>query len=215
MNALILVDLQNDFTPATDDKPEGALAVPDGNAVVPIINQLLPRFSLVIATQDWHPPDHLSFASQHPGNRAFSTIELDGLPQTLWPDHCVQQTQGAQFLPDLDTGRIDHIIRKGTDPIIDSYSAFYDNGHRQATGLAAYLNDHQAKCIYICGLATEVSVKYTALDGAKLGYETHVIKDACRGVDMRRDDSRLALTEMRDAGAKIVTSSDWLQPTPP
>lgn len=213
MDALILVDLQNDFTPATQDKAEGALAVADGNAVVAGVNRILPQFQLVVASQDWHPADHLSFASQHPGRRAFTAAQIDGITQMLWPDHCVRQTEGAQFLPDLDTGRIDHIVRKGTDQCIDSYSAFYDQGHLKATGLAAYLSDHDVHRVYVCGLATDVCVKHTVLDAAKLGYETFVIRDACRGVRMRAGDIEQALSQMADVGARIITSNQLLAPS--
>jgi nicotinamidase/pyrazinamidase len=210
MDALILVDLQNDFTPATADKPAGALAVPEGNDVVPIANQLIGRFPLVVATQDWHPPDHRSFASQHPGRDVFDTIELDGLEQILWPDHCVQHTTGAEFLPTLTVDRVDRVFRKGTDRDIDSYSGFYDNGHRKATGLADYLKQQGVDTVYILGLATDVCVKHTAVDAVRLGFETCVIYDACRGVDMAPGDVDRAWQQMREAGAALVHSERLL-----
>lgn len=208
MNALIVVDVQNDFTPALDQsKPDGALAVKDGNAVVPIINQLMPRFDLVAATQDWHPPDHKSFASQHPGREVFEIIEWQGLEQVLWPDHCVQETRGAEFVPGLDTSRFDRVFRKGTDRDIDSYSGFFDNGHRKATGLAEYLREKGVNDVYVAGIATDVCVKFTVLDACQLGFSTHLIADACRGVEMNPGDVDRAIDQMRQAGA-TVTSSD-------
>ena len=206
MQALLLVDLQNDFTPATDQKPAGALAVPDGNAVVPIANRLMPYFNLVVATQDWHPPDHRSFASQHAGCDVFDVIELDGLTQVLWPDHCVQNTTGADFLPELHTQRFDKVFQKGTNRDIDSYSGFYDNGHRLATGLADYLNQREVDTVYILGLATDVCVLYTALDACRLGFTTRVICDACRGVNMKAGDVENAWQQMREAGACLTHS---------
>jgi len=206
MDALILVDLQNDFTPETDRKPAGALAVPAGNDVVPLANALQPDFALVVASQDWHPPDHLSFASQHPGRDVFDVIELNGRPQILWPDHCLQHTKGAAFLPDLDMQRVARVFQKGMDRHIDSYSAFFDNGHEKATGLADYLKDREVDRVTILGLATDVCVKYTALDARRLGFETRVIHDACRGVNMNPGDVDRAWAEMREAGATLVDS---------
>lgn len=208
MDALILVDLQNDFTPATEQKPAGSLAVSDGNAVVPIANQLSELFNLVIATQDWHPADHLSFASQHPGKQPFETIDLDGLEQVLWPDHCVQGTEGADLLSGLNTERIDHVVRKGTDRSIDSYSGFYDNDHRKATGLDAYVKSKNVDRVIVMGLALDVCVKFTTLDALKLGFETWVIRDGCRAVEMRAGDGERAFTTMRDAGAHLIDSRE-------
>ena len=207
MNALILVDLQNDFTPATADKPDGALAVPQGNDVIPVVNRLTDHFPLVVATQDWHPPGHRSFASQHPGHDVGEVIQWKGLEQILWPDHCVQQTPGAEFHARLDLSKIHHVIRKGTDPDIDSYSGFFDNGHRQATGLDDLLRQRDVHKAYIAGLASDYCVKWTVLDACELGYRTRVIADACRGVDLNPGDVDRAWQQMRDAGAEIVQSA--------
>jgi nicotinamidase/pyrazinamidase len=211
MQALLLVDLQHDFTPATAQKPDGSLAVPGGNEVVEVANRVMPEFDLVIATQDWHPPDHRSFASQHPGRAVFEVIELEGLQQILWPDHCVQHTQGAAFLPGLNTDRITTVFQKGTDRDIDSYSGFYDNGHRETTGLADYLNDQGVDTVYILGLATDVCVLYTTLDACRLGYETYVITDGCRGVNMNEGDVDAAWQQMRQAGARFIKSDQLVR----
>ena len=206
MNALIVTDVQNDFTPATDQKPDGALAVPDGNAVVPIINQLMPAFDIVSATQDWHPPDHCSFASQHPGHEPGDVIEWHGLEQVLWPDHCVQYTQGAALLADLDLSRLTHVVHKGHNRDIDSYSTFYDNGHVQSTGLGEYLEREGVTDVYLVGLATDYCVKCSALDAVKLGFRTHVILDACRGVNLQPTDVDQAVQQMKQAGVRILHS---------
>lgn len=204
MQALLLIDLQNDFC------RYGALAVTDGNAVVPLANDLAARFDLVVATQDWHPADHGSFAANHLWSKPGQTIILDGLEQILWPVHCVQESFGAQFVNELNLENITEIFQKGTDPLIDSYSGFYDNGHRKSTGLAEYLKEKGVKTVYIAGLATDYCVKFTALDAVKEGFETYVIADACRGVNLQADDSENALAEMQAAGAKIVQSSEVL-----
>jgi len=200
MNALILVDIQQDFLPG------GALAVPDGDAVVPVANELAAAFDLVVATQDWHPRGHGSFASEHEGKEPFEEGELDGLPQTLWPDHCVQGSDGAAFAPGLDLRPVEAIFRKGMDPRIDSYSGFYDNDHRKSTGLAGYLKGRGVDTVYLVGLALDVCVCWTALDARKEGFATFVVEDGCRGLS--DDDVRDALREMRDAGAKVVQSGD-------
>lgn len=202
MNALILVDIQNDFLPG------GALAVPEGDQVIPVANRLMPRFDLVIATQDWHPPGHLSFAASHPGRKVGEVIDLNGLPQVLWPVHCVQGSRGAQLAPTLHTSGIRHIIRKGTDPRIDSYSGFYDNGHRKATGLAELLRQRGASDLYVMGLATDYCVKFTTIDALSEGFRTHVIADGCRGVELKQGDVEAAMAEMKQAGATILLSRD-------
>ncbi len=178
MRALILVDIQNDFLPG------GSLAVADGDRVIPIANRLLPTFSLIIATQDWHPADHASFAANHPGKRIGQLVELDGLPQVLWPVHCVQNTPGAELSPRLDPSEITRIFHKGTDRCIDSYSGFFDNGHRKSTGLTDYLRARNIDQIYILGLATDYCVKFTALDAIAEGFRVSLIEDACRGVNL-------------------------------
>jgi nicotinamidase/pyrazinamidase len=202
MRALVLVDIQNDFLPG------GALAVPDGGAVVPVANRLQSRFPLVVATQDWHPPDHGSFARNHPGKQPFERSELNGLPQTLWPVHCVQNTPGAELAPGLERRRIARLFQKGTDPGIDSYSGFFDNGHRRATGMGAWLKATKAEALWICGLATDYCVKFTALDGIELGFEVHLVEDGCRGVNLERDDVRRALEEMSSAGVVLNASRE-------
>lgn len=204
MKALVLVDLQRDFCQG------GALAVPDGDAVVPVANALIPRFEHVIATQDWHPPTHLSFAQNHAGKEPYQVIELDGLTQVLWPTHCVQGTAGAEFHPALESARIERVIQKGTDPRIDSYSGFFDNGHKKATGLADYLKSSGIDEIYVLGLATDYCVKWTALDAVQLGLRVHLVEDGCRGVGLDPDHVPAALRELRDAGVGIVHSSRLL-----
>jgi nicotinamidase/pyrazinamidase len=202
MNALILVDIQNDFLPG------GALAVPHGDEVIPIVNRLQPLFPLVLATQDWHPDNHGSFAVNHPGKREFEQIELNGLAQTLWPIHCRQGSHGAELAPGLRRGLIKKIFQKGTDPGIDSYGGFFDNGHRKATGLGEFLRSQGVTKVFIAGLATDYCVKFTALDAVTLGFETVVIEDACRGVNIDPNDAAEALAEMRRAGARLVTSRE-------
>ena len=204
MKTLILVDLQNDFLPG------GPLAVPDGDAVIPVVNQLQTLFSLVVATQDWHPADHGSFAANHPGKGLFEGIELNELPQTLWPVHCVQGTLGADFAADLNQDRITTIFQKGTDPSIDSYSGFFDNGHRRGTGLGEWLKDKGVTEVYVCGLATDYCVKFTALDAVELGFKTYFIEDASRGVNLQPDDVEQAIEAMKKAGIQVVQSSQLL-----
>ncbi|MCS7238880.1 MAG: bifunctional nicotinamidase/pyrazinamidase [Thermoguttaceae bacterium] len=202
--ALIIVDVQNDFCPG------GSLPVPDGDQVVPVINRIQPLFELVIATQDWHPANHVSFAANHPGRNVGDVIEVDGLPQILWPVHCVQDSPGAAFHPDLDTSRIVHIVRKGTDPRVDSYSGFFDNARRRDTGLAKLLRELGVSEVTICGLATDYCVKFTALDAKELGFDTTVIVDACRGVDLRPEDVSEAIRLMQSRGIKIAQSTALL-----
>lgn len=202
--ALLLVDIQNDFM------PDGSLPVPKGDQIVPIVNRLQPAFDLVVASQDWHPADHASFASNHEGREPGEAIEVDGLEQILWPDHCVQNSEGAEFHPELSTDRIDKVIKKGTDTRIDSYSAFYDNGHRKATGLGDYLEDKGVDTVYITGLAADVCVKYTALDARKLGLTTYLVTDATYGVDLNEGDVDKAMEEMRDAGVEFTNSDKVL-----
>ena len=177
MNALIIVDVQNDFLPG------GALAVKNGDAVIPVINELQDDFALVVATQDWHPADHKSFASSHPEKKVFEEIMLDGLPQVLWPDHCVQGTAGAQFSSLLNTKKIEAIFRKGMDKNIDSYSGFFDNGKKKATGMGAYLKGRGVTAIYVTGLAADYCVNFTALDGLELGFKSVIISNATKAID--------------------------------
>jgi nicotinamidase/pyrazinamidase len=202
MKALVLVDLQNDFCPG------GALAVPEGDEAIPAANRLQQSSSLVVATQDWHPSDHGSFAINHPGKEPGDVIELAGLEQILWPVHCVQGTPGAELHPDLVKDRIVRIFRKGTDRQIDSYSGFFDNGHRKATGLGDYLKSQSVTEVYVCGLATDYCVKFTALDAVELGFKTFFVKDASRGVNLTPGDVAGAISEMRSTGVAIAESSD-------
>lgn len=205
MKALILVDIQNDFLPG------GALAVPEGDAVVPLANHLLNAFPIVVATQDWHPANHGSFAESHPGKDLFEQIDLNGLPQTLWPTHCVQETVGAQLAPGLDRDRIAKIFPKGTDPRIDSYSGLFDNGRRKSTGLGEWLKERSVREVFVCGLATDYCVKFTALDAAQFGFKTHLIEDASRGVNLQPNDVMNAIAEMERAGVTIVQSPQLRQ----
>jgi nicotinamidase/pyrazinamidase len=206
MKALIIVDVQNDFCPG------GALAVQNGDMTVPVINSILPAFDAVVATQDWHPRDHGSFAVNHLGAQVGQVIDLGGLPQVLWPIHCVQETPGAQFHPDLDISGLDGVFQKGLDPLVDSYSGFFDNGHRHATGLGDFLKARGIAQVYICGLATDYCVKWTALDAIALGFETFVIADATRGVNLSPNDSENALLEVSAAGGNVVVSNQIAGP---
>lgn len=194
MTALILVDIQNDFLPG------GALAVPRGDEILPLVNRLQSQFPLVVATQDWHPANHGSFVVNHPGRKPFEEIELNGLPQTLWPVHCVQHTRGAELAPKLERKHIVRIFQKGTDPGIDSYSGFFDNGHRRSTGMGDWLKGRGVTEVHICGLATDYCVKFTALDAVALDFKTRLIADACRGVNLRPADVEQAIAEMKRAG---------------
>ncbi len=202
MKALIVVDVQNDFLPG------GALGVPGGDEVIGVINRIAGRFELVVATQDWHPPDHGSFADNHPGRRVGEVIDLNGLQQVLWPVHCVAGTPGAALAAALDASRVEKVFHKGTDAGIDSYSAMYDNAHRRSTGLAEFLHGRGVTDAYIAGLATDYCVKFTALDAVGEGFEVFVVADACRGVDLQPGDVARAVEEMKSAGVRVLTSAD-------
>jgi len=199
MKALLLIDVQPDFMPG------GALPVPNGDAIIPLLNALQPQFDLVVATQDWHPAGHRSFASTHPGHAVFTEIDWQGLPQMLWPDHCVQQTPGAILHPDLDTRRVEAIFRKGTDPDIDSYSGFFDNGHRRSTGLAAYLRGRCVQQVYVAGLAADYCVYFTAKDALAEGFEVFVIEDATRAIS--GEGFAKAQADLLARGGHVVHSS--------
>lgn len=195
--ALIVIDVQNDFCPG------GALAVEDGDAVVPIVNRMIEATPHVILTQDWHPVGHSSFASRHAGMSPFETVEMDYGPQTLWPDHCVQGTKGAAFHADLDWTRAELIVRKGFRPAIDSYSAFFENDRTTPTGLGGYLKERGIRNLTLVGLATDFCVAYSALDAARLGLSVTVAMEACRAIDLA--GSLAAMTdEMRRAGVTIA-----------
>jgi nicotinamidase/pyrazinamidase len=198
MKALIIVDIQNDFIPG------GALPVPDGDAIIPIVNSIQTKFDLVVATQDWHPGDHKSFASMHPGKKPFDVIDLEGLTQTLWPAHCVQGSRGAEFHQSLDMQRVEAIFRKGMDSTIDSYSGFADNGHRKTTGLSGYLKDRNITEVYICGLAGDYCVYFTAKDAIAHGFRTVLIEDATRAI--QEVGFNAAKKDLLKSGGHIVIS---------
>jgi nicotinamidase/pyrazinamidase len=200
--ALIIVDMQNDFCPG------GALEVKEGDRIIETINSLAGRFEVVVATQDWHPPEHRSFASAHPGKRPFDLIELNGRKQTLWPPHCIQGTWGAELVKDLDQTRIRTIFRKGMDPDVDSYSGFRDNLKEAVTGLDGYLRSLGIRDIYICGLATDFCVYFTAMDGLEMGYGVWIILDGTKGIDLPRGSLDEKLERFRRDGGKVITSSE-------
>jgi nicotinamidase/pyrazinamidase len=194
---LIVTDPQRDFCPG------GALAVPDGDAIMPAINRLARRFAHVVITQDWHPPGHMSFASVYPGKHPFETIEVGYGPQTLWPDHCVQNTPGAAFHPALDIPHAELVIRKGYHRGIDSYSAFRENDRKTPTGLAGYLRERGFTRATLCGLATDYCVFFSAMDAREAGFETAIVLEASRGIDLDGSLAR-ALGTMRDAGVVLL-----------
>jgi nicotinamidase/pyrazinamidase len=194
---LLVIDVQNDFCPG------GALAVADGDAVVPVINRLMERFAHVVLTQDWHPAGHSSFASSHPAAKPFETVSMPYGQQTIWPDHCIQGTPGASFHPQLNTERAELVIRKGFRPSIDSYSAFYENDRRTSTGLAGYLRERGLRRIFLAGLATDFCVYYSALDARRLGFDTVLSGPACRAIDLS-GSLEVARAEMAKAGVQWV-----------
>jgi nicotinamidase/pyrazinamidase len=196
-SVLLVIDVQNDFCPG------GALAVPDGDAVVPVINQLANRFHNAVLTQDWHPHDHHSFASQHPGAAPFSSVSMPYGDQTLWPDHCVQHSAGAQFHPELRVPCTQLVIRKGFRRGIDSYSAFFENDRITATGLAGYLRERGLSQLTVAGLATDFCVAYSAIDAARLGFEVTVILQACRAINLNGSLEQ-AIGQMRQAGVRLI-----------
>ena len=201
---MILVDIQNDFTPATATKPEGALAVPGGNAVIAVANRLMPDYDLVVATQDFHPAGHKSFASAHDGHNVSEVIDLNGLDQMLWPDHCVHGTVGAELCDELNKDSIGEVVVKGTDPEIDSYSGFFENGHKKSTGLADLLRERGVDAVDVMGLATDYCVKFTALDAVKEGFTTRLIAEGCQGVELQKGDCDAATEEVRAAGVVVI-----------
>jgi nicotinamidase/pyrazinamidase len=198
--ALIIIDVQKDFCPG------GALAVAGGDEIVPVINGLVSGFSVVVATQDWHPRGHVSFASSHDGKNPYDQINLYGTPQTLWPNHCVAGTSGADFHPGLDTSRLTCIIRKGTAQSLDSYSAFIENDKKTPTGLDGYLTRLGVDSLALCGLATDYCVFFSAMDGAALGFSTTVLLDACRGIDVPAGSLEARLEEMKARGIALTHS---------
>jgi len=200
MKALVIVDIQNDFLPG------GALAVPEGDKIIPVVNMLQNYFELVVATQDWHPQNHKSFASNHNNKKAFDVIDLHGLKQTLWPDHCVQGTDGSDFASQLNLNKAEAIFRKGTNAEIDSYSGFYDNGHLKSTGLAAYLRGKKIDEVYVTGLCGDICVFFTAIDSLKEGFQTYIIKDATQ--PLREDDFKKTNETFMQKGGKLISSNE-------
>lgn len=203
MKALLIVDVQNDFCPG------GALEVPNGDQIIPVINQLSKQFDIVIQTQDWHPKGHSSFASSHQGKEPFETIEMPYGEQVLWTDHCVQGSRGADFHADLETNRSQLIIRKGFRKDIDSYSAFFENDDETTTGLTGYLRERDIDTLYTVGLATDFCVKWSVIDGIKEGFNVFVIDDAVKGIDIEGSVDK-AWQEMLEKGAQKVSSADLL-----
>jgi nicotinamidase/pyrazinamidase len=202
MKALLLVDVQNDFMPG------GSLEVPQGDLIIPVINRLQEYFDLVVATQDWHPQNHTSFASNHSDKKPFEKIEIHGIQETLWPDHCVQGSKGAEFHPDLELNKIAAIFRKGMDPEIDSYSGFYDNRYKISTGLSGYLNEKGVTEIYFCGLAADICVYCTITDALKEGFSAMLIEDASRPLSIEAF-TRIK-TELAEKGVRIINSNEML-----
>ena len=198
---LLIIDVQNDFCPG------GSLAVEEGDAVVPVINRIMPLFSRVIATQDWHPSDHVSFAASHPGRKPLDVVDAGGIEQVLWPDHCVQGTRGAELHPRLEVGRIELVLRKGLRRMLDSYSAFFENDHATDTGLRFYLKGMRARDIFLCGLATDYCVLASALDARRLGFRVTLVRDACRGVEYPTGSVGKALAAMEASGVRIAESA--------
>ena len=199
MKALVIVDAQIDFMPG------GALAIANGDTIVPVINKLLPEFDLVVATQDWHPANHASFASNHQGKKPFDIIELFGIDQVLWPDHCVQGTKGAEFHPEMETLKITAIFRKGINPEIDSYSGFFDNSHLHSTGLAGYLREKGATELYFCGLAADICAYFTIKDALNEGFKAVLIEDAT--CPLNPDEFVKIRKELQEKGVEIMQSS--------
>ena len=204
-HALLLIDLQNDFVEG------GSLAINGGLSVINVANRLIPSFEFVVATQDWHPPGHQSFDSEHSEVVVGDRFQLNGLSQTAWPDHCVQGSFGAEFVKTLNSNGIDCIVQKGTDPCVDSYSGFFDNGHTHSTGLTERLRQQAIDPVFVMGLATDYCVLFTVLDALKEGFHTTVIADGCRGVDLQSGDIERAIEEMGNAGADVVSSSKVLE----
>ncbi len=199
--ALLIIDVQNDFCPG------GSLAVSEGDMIIPVVNAIAPDFAIVVATKDWHPKGHVSFASRH-GKAPFETTELSHGHQVLWPEHCIQGEPGASLHPELDQRPVTMVLHKGANRELDSYSAFLENDHATPTGLEGYLRTHGISRVFICGLATDVCVKFSALDAVKCGFETYLIEDACRGVDIPEGSVDSALHDMTEAGVRCIGSSD-------
>jgi nicotinamidase/pyrazinamidase len=206
MKALLIIDLQNDFLPG------GALAVPRGNELIAIANRLMPHYDLVVATQDWHTIDHISFANQHPGKHVGDVVNVSGIKQNLWPVHCVQNSYGAQLAHGLNRAGIDHVVQKGTDRFVDSYSAFFDNARLKLTGLDDFLHAYGVTEVHLMGVATDYCVKATALDAVERGFHTVLLADAVRGVDLHPGNCQRAIDEMCAAGVELEFTRHFLQP---
>lgn len=204
MKALIIIDVQYDFLPG------GALAVNEGDRIIPVINKLQQKFDFIVATQDWHPASHGSFAANHQGKKPGDFIQLGNVDQVLWPVHCVQDSPGAEFHKDLDQSKWKTIIRKGTNPHVDSYSGFYDNDRRENTGLSQYLKENGVEEVVVTGLATDYCVKFTVLDAIKEGFEATVVTDATKAVNLSPGDYDAAIKDMVKSGAEARTSQDIL-----
>jgi nicotinamidase/pyrazinamidase len=201
-SALLIIDVQNDFCPG------GSLAVPEGDQVIPVINRISGLFPHVVATKDWHPSDHVSFASAHPGREPMQTIEYNGMSQMLWPDHCVKGSSGAAFHPDLDVRPVNIVLHKGAKTHLDSYSAFFENDKATSTGLDSYLRGLGFEQVVVVGLAEDVCVFFTATDAARLGYATTVVTDATRGVNAPEGALDRARESMEGEGVRFVSSAD-------
>lgn len=200
MKTLVIVDVQNDFMPG------GSLAVPDADRIIPVINELQNHFDLIIATQDWHPQDHISFASNHPGMTPFEKVAMEGMEETLWPDHCVQGTPGAVLYPAMESNRIAVIFRKGMNPSVDSYSGFYDNHRKISTGLSGYLKEKGVSKVYFCGLAADICVYFTIKDALKEGFSARLIEDASQPLNML--NYKKIKEELASKGVRILNSRD-------
>ena len=202
MRALVLIDIQNDFMPG------GSLAVQEGDKIVPLVNRLMPKFDLVVATQDWHPANHISFASNHAGKKPFEKIKIGNYNQTLWPDHCVQGTPGADFHQDLNLVPVEAIFRKGTDSKVDSYSGFFDNNRERSSGLAGYLREKNATDLYFVGLAADICVYFTLSDARSMDFSATLIEDGTRAID--KDNFNKVKKDLLSKGARIIQSSEIL-----
>lgn len=198
---LIVTDVQRDFMPG------GALGIPGADAIIPVINRLIPHFDHVLAVRDWHPPHHISFASTH-HKKPGEVVQIGQVKQILWPDHCVQNTQGSEFAANLDQKKIQAIFHKGIEPKVDSYSAFFDSARHRSTGLADYLRQHHLSELYFVGVATDYCILYSVLDAIELGFQTAVIRDGCRPINLKPRDEEIALERMRAKGARILQSLD-------
>lgn len=203
LKTLIVTDVQRDFMPG------GALGVAGANAIIPIINALIPKFDHVFAIRDWHPPHHISFASTHNKNPGES-IQIGDVEQILWPDHCIQNTRGSEFVKEFRLDRVESVFHKGSDPAVDSYSAFFDSARHRSTGLAAYLKIHKLSHLYFVGLTTDYCILYSVLDAIELGFQVAVILDCCRAINRNPGDEQRAVDAMQAKGAKILMSADFL-----